>query len=89
MLGFLISIALGGVAGLALSRTAAGKEIIRWTLERWETLEGRKRTSKAMKQGRGLMKDFWNKLKGHDYLEESRKSKGSPPPPTAKPSKKL
>jgi len=89
MVGFLISVALGGAAGLALSRTAAGKEIIRWTLERWETLEGRKRVSSFACQAKELTKDFWNNLKGHDYLEESRKPKGSPPPPTAKPLKKV
>lgn len=82
MVGFLISVALGGVAGLALSRTTIGKEIIHRTLERWETLEGRERVKK-------LVKDFWNNLGGRERSSESRKLKGSPPPPTAKPLKKL
>jgi hypothetical protein len=52
MVGFLISVALGAAVGLAMSRTEAGKKLICWTLERWETLEGRKHVSSIRQFGK-------------------------------------
>jgi hypothetical protein len=66
---------VGVITGLALSRTKFGKDVIHWTERRCEALEVRKHVSEYSDRGVTLAKAFWTRLRGHDYLEESKKPK--------------